>query len=199
MVQPDGTNLDGSYWEQKWLNNDIKWDIGYASPPIVTYMETYSDKDAAILIPGCGNAYEGAWLVEQGFSNVTILDISATAIANARQANYNQNSLQFVCADFFDFEGQFDLILEQTFFCALPVAHRNNYSQKIAKLLNKSGRLVGVLFNREFSHVGPPFGGNLTEYITVFEKHFKFNLFEHCYNSIPARSGTELFINLSKK
>lgn len=197
-MNQDNTKLNASYWEQRWKNRETRWDIGYASPPIVSYMQHYTDKDAAILIPGCGNAHEAAWLVDQGYNNVTILDISATAIANAKQKISNRDSLQFVCADFFDFEGTFDLILEQTFFCALPIERRHAYAQKMVELLKNSGKLVGVLFDRKFESAGPPYGGDLEEYRSIFAPYFILNRFEGCYNSIPSRAGTELFINMAK-
>lgn len=191
--------LDAIYWERRWQDKQTRWDIGYASPPIVRYAENYSNKDAAILIPGCGNAYEAAWLMDHGFNNVTVLDISPTAIANAQQVIKSDARLQFVCADFFTYQGQFDLILEQTFFCALPVSKRQDYSAKMNSLLQEKGRLVGVVFDREFEHEGPPFGGNRLEYQSLFEEYFYFDHFESCYNSIAARAGSELFINLIKR
>ncbi|WP_164112508.1 MULTISPECIES: methyltransferase domain-containing protein [Sphingobacterium] len=191
--------LDAFYWERRWKDKQTRWDIGYASPAIVRYAENYSNKDAAILIPGCGNAYEAAWLMDHGFNNVTVLDISPTAIANAQQVIKSDVRLQFVCADFFTYQGQFDLILEQTFFCAIPVSRRQEYTAKMTSLLHEKGRLVGVLFDREFEDQGPPFGGSLLEYQSLFADNFDFDRFECCYNSIPARAGTELFINLIKR
>jgi hypothetical protein len=44
--------------------------------PIKNYIDTLKDKDIAILIPGCGNTYEAAYLLEQGFTNVTVIDIA---------------------------------------------------------------------------------------------------------------------------
>jgi hypothetical protein len=47
------------------------------SPPIKAYIDTLKNKDIAILIPGCGNTYEAAYLLlEQGFTNVTVIDIA---------------------------------------------------------------------------------------------------------------------------
>jgi hypothetical protein len=52
--------------------------------PIKNYIDTLKDKDIAILIPGCGNTYEAAYLLEQGFTNVTI-DIAPTLVKNIEQ------------------------------------------------------------------------------------------------------------------
>jgi hypothetical protein len=49
------------------------------------YIDTLKDKDIAILIPGCGNTYEAAYLLEQGFTNVTVIDIAPTLVKNIEQ------------------------------------------------------------------------------------------------------------------
>ena len=66
------------------------------------------------------------------------------------------------------------------------------------ELLNEGGRIVGVLFNRKFEKDGPPFGGSISEYQSVFSNYFQLEKMEECYNSIPARKGREVFINLKK-
>lgn len=63
-------------------------------------------------------------------------------------------------------------------------------------LLNQGGKLVGVLFDQTFDFQGPPFGGNRVEYLTYFSGKFEIETFEPCDNSIPERSGSELFIKL---
>lgn len=195
------TKLDqpAQYWDRRWKEKEIGWDIGYASTPIISYMLAYGHKQAAILIPGCGNAHEAAWLVEHGFTNITLLDISPTAIEQVSKRFANNNSINAVCADFFTYKGKFDLIIEQTFFCAIPITSRSDYTKKMADLLKEEGRLVGVLFDREFEYGGPPFGGHAATYRSLFADYFKVKHFESCYNSIPARAGSELFINLLKK
>ena len=39
-------------------------------------------------------------------------------------------------------------------------------------LLLANGKLVGILFNREFEQQGPPFGGSKSQYEPMFEKDF---------------------------
>lgn len=200
MADNGGKNpFDASYWESRWRERQTGWDIGYASPPIIEYMRSYDNKDASILIPGCGNAYEAVFLAEQGFKNITVVDISPTAIEKAKEKAKQHLNINFICADFFSLQGSFDLILEQTFFCAIPRSLRVAYGRQSAALLAEAGRLVGVLFDREFTSDGPPFGGTASEYTDIFHTYYVFDRFESCYNSIAARKGTELFINLLKK
>ncbi|TDQ79658.1 methyltransferase domain-containing protein [Sphingobacterium yanglingense] len=195
----ENIKLDAEYWEHRWKARQTGWDIGYPSRPIVHYMEQYPNKEAHILIPGCGNAYEADWLATAGFQNITVLDISSTAIASAKNKVRHAEAINFVCADFFTYQGQFDLIIEQTFFCAIPVGRRSDYARKTSELLVADGHLVGVLFDREFGYSGPPFGGHALGYEPLFKAYYTFERFEACYNSIDARAGTELFINLIKR
>ena len=87
--------------------------------------------------------------------------------------------------------------MEQTFFCALHPSQRNDYAVKMKALLKDDGKLVGVLFNKEFEG-GPPFGGNEEEYRKLFSQYFSSVKINSCYNSIEARKGTELFMILEK-
>jgi thiopurine S-methyltransferase len=66
------------------------------------------------------------------------------------------------------------------------------------ELLKNEGKLVGVLFDRDFEN-SPPFGGNAEEYRNYFEPYFTFKVFEPCRNSIAPRAGSELFMILQKK
>ena len=93
----------------------------------------------------------------------------------------------------------FDLIIEQTFFCALTPTLRPAYAQQCAQLLRPGGKLVGLLFDTPFAGATePPFGGSRDEYVAYFRPYFRFVHFEPAYNSLPARAGRELFICLQK-
>jgi SAM-dependent methyltransferase len=191
--------LDQTYWNTRWEKGETGWDIGYAAPAITTYMSAFPDKNAAILIPGCGNAYEAAWLAEQGFTNITVIDIAPKAIERLKEKFKDVPAIQVLCEDFFQHEGRYDIMIEQTFFCAIPPARRKDYVQKAASLLQPEGKIIGLLFNKNFEQAGPPFGGCACEYKPIFEPFFIMHKMESCYNSIPPRAGTELFIHLEKK
>lgn len=104
---------------------------------------------------------------------------------------------QIIEADFFQHKGQYDLIVEQTFFCAISPSLRHDYAQKVYDLLRPSGKLIGVLFNRHFES-GPPFGGNANAYRLLFEKRFSSVEILPCYNSIEPRKCSEVFIKITK-
>jgi len=191
--------FDKSYWEEKFINNKTGWDIGYVSTPLKQYFDQLANKDLKILIPGSGNGYEAEYLFNLGFKNVFIVEWSDNAIKNFLSRFPKFPTENIFQEDFFLHSGKYDLIIEQTFFCALHPSQRENYIQKIYDLLSPRGKLVGLLFSREFNSPGPPFGGSKNEYVKLFEPYFNFKYFDECYNSIPPRAGSELFINLIKK
>lgn len=195
---PEKKELNANYWDERYQTNSTGWDIGSVSPPMKTYIDTLSDKNIRILIPGCGNTYEADYLLQKGFTNITVIDIAPTLVQKLKEKYAGNPHIKIILGDFFDHRGHYDLILEQTFFCALDPVLRKKYKDKMYSLLDPGGKLSGVLFNKEFEEAGPPFGGSKTEYEKLFRDHFEFLRFEPCINSHPKRQGSELFIVLQK-
>ncbi|MFM6925600.1 MAG: methyltransferase domain-containing protein [Ferruginibacter sp.] len=191
--------LDGNYWSNRYDGGTSFWDLGEVSPPLKNYIDQLTDKNIRILIPGCGNTYEADYLLKQGFTNVTVIDIAPVLVKKLKEKYKNNSNIKIIIGDFFEHEGQYDLVLEQTFFCAIDPALRNNYATKMPELLSHGGKLVGLLFNRSFEEQGPPFGGDQNEYQALFANNFNFKTFEPCHNSFIKRKDSELFINLVKK
>ena len=189
--------LDQTYWDNQYQANTMGWDLGQVSPPIKAYIETIDNKEAKILIPGCGNTYEAEYLLKQGFTNVTVIDIAPTLVENLKQKFENNKNITIILGDFFEHQGNYDYIIEQTFFCALPPIMRQKYVWKMHQLLSNHGKLVGLLFNRDFE-VSPPFGGSLKEYEQLFYKAFNFNSISLAGNSMPSRANSELFFEFQK-
>jgi len=190
--------LDQHYWDAQYKTNATGWDLGKVSPPIKEYIDTLENKNISILIPGCGNSHEAEYLLSQGFTNITIIDIAPTLVENLKEKFKNYPNIKIVLGDFFEHKGQYDLVIEQTFFCALPPKMREKYVVEMHKILKEKGLLVGLLFNKTFES-GPPFGGSQAEYEPLFKDYFEFLKFDICYNSIKPRANSELFIEFLKK
>ena len=192
-------DLNKNFWDLRYQNNEIGWDIGYISTPLKKYIDQLTDKNIKILIPGGGNSYEAEYLNNLGFKNVFVIDISPTALTNLknRVPDFPKNHL--INIDFFKLNNSFDLILEQTFFCALTPKLRDNYVLKMNQLLRPNGKLVGLLFNIPLNKDRPPFWGTKKEYLSYFKTYFKIEIMELSYNSISERTNNELFIKLIKK
>jgi thiopurine S-methyltransferase len=189
--------MEHEFWKTRYETNQTGWHLNQVSPPIQAYVSQLVDKDLRILIPGAGFGHEADFLFENGFSNVVVLDFVQEALNRIQERNPEQAKEHFVCGDFFAHEGEYDLILEQTLFCAINPLRRTEYAQKCASLLVDCGKFVGVLFNRDFEG-GPPFGGNLTEYEHHFSPYFKSLSMKTCHNSIEPRLGSELFVKFIK-
>ncbi len=185
-------NLGGDFWNKRYEKADTPWNITQPSPPLTAYVDQLVDKNIKILIPGAGHAHEAFYLIDHGFTDVTICDISEIAMARIKN-HASASQIKLIVGDFFDLEGKYDLIIEQTFFCAITPSMRKRYSEKTYGLLNDGGKLVGLLFDRIFDHVGPPFGGTKEEYENYFSEKFYIQKMEKCYNSVGPRLGHELF------
>lgn len=187
--------LNETFWTNRYLNHTTGWDCGVATPPIAEYFDKISNKSASILIPGCGNAHEADYLLNAGFNNITLLDISQVALNNFKSEHPNFPSEKCVHGNFFEYQGSYDFIVEQTFFCALHPSLRVNYVEKMYELLGPTGKLIGVLFNEALNSDKPPFGGSEIEYQNLFQPVFQENFtLQPCYNSIAPRANRELFL-----
>lgn len=189
-------NLDKDFWNNRYVGNQTGWDLGAPSTPLKEYIDTLEDKSIRILIPGCGNAYEAEYLHQQGFENVFVIDIAPLALEgfSKRVPSFPKDHL--IEGDFFHHQAVYELILEQTFFCALNPELRLNYAKKMHQLLAPKGKLVGVMFCFELTEKGPPFGGSAKEYEGYFGELFEIKSMAPCKNSIKPRLGSELWVEL---
>lgn len=192
-------HLDSTYWENRYQDGTSRWDLGEVSPPIKEYVDQLENKGLKILIPGAGNSYEAEYLFHQGFKNVYVADLARSPLENIKSRVPEFPSTQLLQANFFDIKMKFDFIIEQTFFCAIDPSLRDQYVTKTSELLNKGGKLVGLLFDAPLYEDHPPFGGNKQEYLDRFSPYFVINTMETSKNSVNSRVGRELFINLTTK
>jgi len=191
--------LTSEFWEEKYQLNKTGWDLGEVSPPIKAYIDQLTNKELKILIPGGGNSYEAEYLFQKGFQNVCVIDLSKTALENLKKRAPDFPSENLIHGDFFELQQSFDLIIEQTFFCAIDPSLRPKYALKMHEILCPKGKLVGLLFEAKLNEDHPPFGGTLDEYYTCFSPFFNFSRLENSYNSIESREGKELFFIFKKK
>jgi thiopurine S-methyltransferase len=190
-------DLDQNYWSTRYRQSETGWDLGAMSPPLKAYFDQLENKQLKILIPGAGNAYEAEYLAQNGFTNVYVCDLAAEPLQNLKQRCPQINPAHLLQVNFFELEEKdFDLVIEQTFFCAINPSLRQRYFNKMQTLLKPGGRLVGLLFNDTLNSDHPPFGGNKQEYLGYIRQPFTIHTLDTCYNSVKPRAGRELFINL---
>ncbi len=191
--------LNGHYWENRYQENTARWDLGNISTPIKEYIDQLENKDLKIIIPGGGNSHEAEYLFNSGFKNVYVIDIATSPLQNIQRRIPSFPKEHLIQADFFSLDMTFDLVIEQTFFCALSPTLRPAYVKKMHAILVPNGKIVGLLFGVPLYENHPPFGGNKKEYKELFKPYFDIKVMETATNSVESRTGRELFINMHKK
>lgn len=191
--------LDETYWNNRYVNNETGWDLRQVSPPIKEYIDQLTNKNLRILIPGCGNSYEAEYLAQNGFTNITLIDIAPMLVKDLQEKFKTHPAVKIIHGDFFELKGEYDLVLEQTFFCAIGPSLREAYVKKMHELIVPDGKLAGLLFNCTFEKPGPPFGGAAEDYKIILEEYFQLHTFRPSHNSFQKRQGTELFIICIRK
>lgn len=133
------------------------------------------------LVPGCGRGYDVLLLASLGFDAYGV-DGSESAIEAARKLKTEAGNTdtyrvvdeqvgrgqdRFIVNDFFkdDFlvstdGGEFDLIFDYTFLCALPPALRPSWAKRMSQLLAPGGHLVCLEWplHKPPKDGGPPHG-----------------------------------------
>jgi len=191
--------LNKEFWDKRYQSDDTPWSLGMPSPPLCRYIDQHTDLLASVLIPGAGDSSDAAYLHDRGYRDITICDISPSAIERSKSLMAGKEGIRYITGDFFSLQGQYDLILEQTFFCAIDPALRPAYADKMANLLAEGGTLAGLLFATPFEKEGPPFGGSIEEYRLLFGNKLHIKSIEICYNSVAPRMGNELFFICKKR
>lgn len=148
--------LSPAFWDERFDQGFTPWDRG-GVPEALRQFGAAPAAGAACLIPGCGSAYELAFLCQAGW-DATAIDFSPAAVAAARGA-VGPWAGRVLEADFFTFEPQrpLQLIYERAFLCALPRAMWPRVAARWAALLAPGAVLAGYFFFDEGAK-GPPFG-----------------------------------------
>ena len=83
-----------NYWEERYKKGETGWDAGAITPPLKEYIDQLTDKNLRILIPGAGNGYEFDYLIENGFQNVFVVEISLVPF-KSKSLNSSLDNLSF--------------------------------------------------------------------------------------------------------
>lgn len=145
-----------AFWDQRFERGFTPWDRG-GVPQALRAFVAARPQSLRTLIPGCGAAYELAFLSEQGWA-ATAIDFSPVAVATAKAA-VGQWSERVEQADFFAWQPTqpLDMIYERAFLCALPRSMWPQVAARWADLLAPGALLVGFFFFDDAAK-GPPFG-----------------------------------------
>ncbi|MDQ1920009.1 methyltransferase domain-containing protein [Massilia pseudoviolaceinigra] len=145
-----------AFWDERFERGFTPWDRG-GVPAALRDFVSRAARPLRTLIPGCGAAYELAYLSDAGW-DATAIDFSPAAVAAARVA-VGPWSERVREADFFAFapDQPVELMYERAFLCALPRAMWPQVAARWVDLLAPGALLAGFFF---FDDVlkGPPFG-----------------------------------------
>ncbi|MFM0597564.1 methyltransferase domain-containing protein [Paraburkholderia dilworthii] len=197
---PDFTSRDPNsprFWDERFERGFMPWD--QAGVPSAFQAFAVRHSGAAVLIPGCGSAYEALWLAEHG-NPVRAIDFSPAAVAAAHAQLGAQHAHLVEQADFFTYEPPFapEWIYERAFLCALPIALRADYARRMAELLPNGAQLAGFYFIGA-TPKGPPFGIERAELDALLTPYFELIEDEAVNDSIPVFAGRERWLTWRRR
>jgi hypothetical protein len=189
---PDFASRDPNtpvFWDERFERGFTPWDRG-GVPQALRDFVARSNRPQVTLIPGCGAAYELAFLSEQGW-DATAIDFSPAAVAAAK-AGLGQWAQRVVQADFFDYAPAtpLELIYERAFLCALPRAMWPKVVKRWAELLAPGTKLAGFFFFDDVPK-GPPFGIEWAALDALLMPYFECLEDAAVADSIPVFAGKE--------
>jgi hypothetical protein len=182
------------FWDQRFRSGVTPWEAGSAPPALREFAAAYDTGTSVaprVLIPGCGSAWDAAFLDSADWE-VSALDFSQAAVDTARSTLGADWRGKLLCADFFTFEPDalFDVIYERAFLCALPRALWPDYAPRMAKLLRSGGLLAGSFFISD-EPKGPPFGIFPQQLEDLLTPHFIRRADRALGDSLPVFAGRE--------
>lgn len=177
-----------SFWDERFTRGFTPWDQAGVQPQFEAFAAAHPD--LAVLIPGCGNAWEAGWLAVRG-RTVRAIDFAPAAVASAR-AMLGAHAAVVEQADFYAYEPPFvpGWVFERAFLCALPPAQRASYAQRMAALLKPGALLAGYFFIDE-PQKGPPFPMPREELDALLTPYFTLLDDQPATGSLPVFEGRE--------
>ena len=177
--------LSPAFWDARFASQCRPWDRG-GVPQALRDFVAASAAPLTCWIPGCGSAYELAFLRDAGWP-ATAIDFSAVAVANARSmvGRWREHVIE---ADFFacDALPALQMIYERAFRCALPRRMWPQVAARWAPLLAPGNLLVGYFYFND-NIKGPPFGIARSELDALLLPHFD------CAQDAPVTDSVAVF------
>jgi SAM-dependent methyltransferase len=188
-------------WQRHYEENDLGWDLGQVAPPFVKLWQEEKLPLGKVLVPGCGRGHEVVFLAENGF-DVTAIDFSSGAVTYLKNALKKRNlEGRILHQDFFSLdeshEGVYDLVLEQTFFCAISPKQRRDYVLNVSRILKPGGILVGLFYHTD-EQGGPPYNTTREDIEMHFSKKFEIQELDKTFLSAEQRKDKE-WLGIIKK
>jgi len=191
------------FWNQRYLDNNTKWDLGYPTPILTHYLENNKVSGKACVL-GCGNGHDVMELSKYDF-DIYAVDFALEAIENLRKKLTDKKRVELLEEDIFNlptlYSNYFNFVYEYTCYCAIDPNRREDYFDMVYKVLKVGGLLFGIFIPLDkeiYNEGGPPFGVSIKEVMTLTHNKFKVIVNTFSDYSIEPRAGREKLIILEK-
>lgn len=138
-----------SHWNQVYTTKQFSEMSWYQARPDISlgFIEQFNlPKSASIIDIGGGDSYFVDFLIEHGFKDITVLDISAIAIANAKKRlGANADKVRWVVSDASEFipKKKYDCWHDRAAFHFLTEESEiQNYLENVRTYIKESGYLI---------------------------------------------------------
>ena len=170
------------HWENIYANkqmNEVSWFQQEPTTSLALIQKNTQSKDDAIIDIGGGDGFLVDNLLELGYTNITVLDISANAINKAKERlGINADKVKWIISDMIEFipAEKYDIWHDRAVFHFMKEPEEiNHYSQVVVKGNADNGKLIlGT-----FSEKGPErccalnvIRYSTSELCTLFSKNF---------------------------
>ncbi len=167
-------------WQERWQSGHSGWDQGEAHPGLSLLIE-HARREGALpkggkfFSAGCGRAHSEAVLADWAY-DVTAIDLSPTAIAEAEAIYGKRPGLVLKVADLFQLEPLeakgYDAIFDRAMLCALAPETRAPYIEAMKARLKDKGLFCAILFRTVHSHSHPPYAIDEAEAFRLLAQDF---------------------------
>jgi SAM-dependent methyltransferase len=140
-------------WDVLWkegVARGTRFDTAGSSPALVDLLKQGGLPQGKALVPGCGRGYDAIAFAAFGYHAVG-MDLSDTAVKEAQLVAAERQdevtgTLEFSVGNFFEHQGQYDVIWDLTFLCAINPAAREAWAKQMKALLSPQGVLLTYIF-----------------------------------------------------
>ena len=161
MIKVDDSK---KHWEDVWTrkkSNEVSWYQQYPKTSINLILSINPSKNAEIIDVGGGDSNLVDTLLELGFKNITVLDISAKALGRSKERlGQRADSINWIDCDIreFDSEKRYEVWHDRALFHFLTSEEDlKKYVELIRKYVNDDGCVI----ISSFSTRGPMMGSDL--------------------------------------
>jgi SAM-dependent methyltransferase len=181
-----------SMWHERWAVKKTTWDLNGPHPLTKSLFQNCASLSpekakGRWLIPGCGRAHDGPYLLELGAKSVDGRDLVPQAIDEAGRLYGSVANLRLSSGDItqvsYDDVCAFDCIFDRAMLCALQGQARDNYVNACAQYLKPGGLFASLAFaSTSQPEVGPPFQITRSEIEVLFGGNWRIECLEERFD-----------------